>query len=87
MEAKSATRVRGYPDKQAEDIHTRWAWVEPSVWSERMLAAPQRASLDERPLIGEPYAGEPHLRFGGRGGATQCAFPTPINYLRNMQRT
>jgi RNA-directed DNA polymerase len=25
--------------KQAEDIRARWAWVEPSVWTERMLAA------------------------------------------------
>ena len=25
---------------------------------------------------GEPYAGKPHVRFGGRGGV---AIPTPIN--------
>ena len=25
--------------RQAEDIRARWAWVEPSVWTERMLAA------------------------------------------------
>ena len=24
---------------QEEDIRARWAWVEPSVWTERMLAA------------------------------------------------
>src|SRR6267154_194117 len=29
-----------------------------------------------KPATGEPYAGEPHVRFGGRGG--QKAFPTPI---------
>jgi len=27
---------------QAEDIRARWAWVEPSVWTDRMLAALQR---------------------------------------------
>ena len=25
--------------KQAGDIHARWPWVEPSVWTERMLTA------------------------------------------------
>ena len=29
-------------------------------------------------LTGEPYARDPHVRFGGRGGANQCAVPTPI---------
>ena len=29
-------------------------------------------------LTGEPDAGNLHVRFGGRGGATQCAVPTPI---------
>ncbi|MCG2682368.1 MAG: hypothetical protein L6306_02000, partial [Planctomycetales bacterium] len=28
---------------------------------------------------GEPDAGNPPVRFGGRGGRTQSAFPTPIN--------
>jgi len=25
------------PSKQAGDIHARWGWIEPSVWTERML--------------------------------------------------
>ena len=29
-----------------------------------------------KPSTGEPCAGKPHARFGGRGGLT--AFPTPI---------
>ena len=29
-----------------------------------------------KPTTGEPYAGEPHVRFGGRGGPKP--FPTPI---------
>jgi hypothetical protein len=31
-----------------------------------------------KPLTGEPCAGDPHARFGGRGGANQCAIPTSI---------
>ena len=31
-------------------------------------------------LTGEPDAGDPHVRFGGRGGAIQCVVPTPIAY-------
>ncbi|MFP4028556.1 MAG: group II intron reverse transcriptase/maturase [Candidatus Brocadiia bacterium] len=38
MEGKPA-RVPGQPDKQAGEIRARWAWVEPSVWTDRMLAA------------------------------------------------
>ena len=29
-------------------------------------------------LTGEPYAGDPHVRFGGGSDANQCAVPTPI---------
>ena len=29
-----------------------------------------------KPLTGEPCAGEPHARFGGRGG--RASFSTPI---------
>ncbi len=28
---------------------------------------------------GEPDAGDPPVRFGGRGAAIQCGFPTPMN--------
>jgi len=35
-------------------------------------------SLIETPLTGEPYAGNPPVRFGGRGGANP-AIPTPID--------
>jgi len=28
-----------------------------------------------KPTTGEPYAGEPHVRFGGRGGATPLPDP------------
>jgi hypothetical protein len=35
---------------------------------------------------GEPYAGEPPVRFGGRGGRTQSAVPTPINLFKLFLR-
>jgi len=31
-----------------------------------------------KPPTGEPDAGDPHVRFGGRGDANQCVIPTPI---------
>src|SRR5688572_3495670 len=34
--------------------------------------------FEVKPLTGEPDAGEPPVRFGGRGAANQCGFPTPI---------
>ena len=34
--------------------------------------------LEVKPSTGEPDAGNPPVRFGGRGGRTQSAFPTPI---------
>ncbi len=43
-------------------------------------------------LTGEPDAGDPHVRFGGRGGAIQCVVPTPITLgsyvilVRRMRR-
>src|ERR1043166_7290003 len=41
-----------------------------------------RQSPNQTPPTGEPDAGEPPVRFGGRGSATQCAVPTPINAVR-----
>jgi len=42
-------------------------------------------SLAETPLTGEPDAGEPPVRFGGRGGA-HPAIPTPILRCRDSAR-
>jgi hypothetical protein len=42
-------------------------------------------SLDEKPLTGEPDAGKPPVRFGGRGGANP-AIPTPIKTLGDRCR-
>jgi hypothetical protein len=37
------------------------------------------SSLRGKLLTGEPDAGDPHVRFGGRGGANHCAVPTPYH--------
>src|SRR5262245_26953383 len=34
-----------------------------------------------RPPTGEPDAGEPHVRFGGRGYRNQSTLPTPVIFL------
>src|SRR5260370_25524986 len=34
--------------------------------------------FEGKPLTGEPDAGDLLVRFGGRGAANQCGFPTPI---------
>src|ERR1035438_10212611 len=44
------------------------------VWNRALVLM---VSLAEKPLTGEPDAGNPPLRFGGRGGANP-AIPTPI---------
>src|SRR5579862_4436912 len=38
------------------------------------------------PLIGKPNAGDPLVRFGGRGGREQSAFPTPIKCAEGENR-
>jgi len=86
--------------KQERDTRQKWHWVEPSVWTDKMLTALERCAkgelwiifvistkpliimgfshypkpirnyvglLNEETISGEPYAGEPLVRFGGRG--------------------
>ena len=43
------------------------------------MPVPMRESM-----TGEPYAGEPHVRFGGRGGPEE-AIPTPIKILASLE--
>jgi hypothetical protein len=101
-EAVSAVLEAARREADARDPRP-WAWVEASVWTERMLAAlgngviggkaqcllrrtravhPARGLVCSAPIpmrtlpTGEPCAGEPLARFGGRGG--HKSFPTPI---------
>jgi hypothetical protein len=52
-----------------------------SVCSTPML---WRVSLEREPLTGEPDAGNPPVRFGGRGNAT--AFSLPLSKSRKVRR-
>jgi hypothetical protein len=69
--------------KQAEEIYARWPWVEYAVWTERMLTRLEQSepklciASHQRPPTGKPDAGNPPVRFGGRGGV-QTSIPTPI---------
>jgi hypothetical protein len=101
-------------DHEASLPHQEWSWIEPRIWTERMLAASHRGStaargasgpvrllcralafqlalrpcfgppvlLQVKPSTGEPDAGDPHVRFGGRGVRTQSHLPTPITRAR-----
>jgi len=51
------------------------------AWS---LPTPRRVNpLGGKPSTGGPDAGNPPVRFGGRGGRTRSAFPTPIRRTRS----
>jgi hypothetical protein len=39
-----------------------------------------------KPLTGEPYAGEPHVRFGGRGGES-LLYPYSKKTFRIAEKT
>ena len=54
---------------------TTWFAEQGRLRLETVLAP--MVSLAETPPTGEPDAGNPHVRFGGRGGANH-AIPTPI---------
>lgn len=62
--------------------HQRWP---NSYFAKLGLFSLEHAKVEEmspgrgKVLTGEPYAINPHVRFGGRGGANQCVVPTPIN--------
>src|SRR5213593_1222271 len=51
------------------------------MWVEVLAAAHElvrQSSQEVRPPTGEPDAGDPPVRFGGRGGRNQSSLPTPI---------
>ena len=50
-----------------------------SPWQQPMRR-PVNPFVSGEPPTGEPYAGDPHVRFGGRGRRTQSSLPTPIDY-------
>jgi RNA-directed DNA polymerase len=60
MDSQTEERPAQVPEMaiQAGDIRTRWAWVEPSVWTERMLTALEQGVKGGRwfSLIDQVYA-------------------------------
>ena len=69
------TGTRGRPHPLAKRLlHGAWA-----VLLRCSLCVSRQSVRTVTPSTGEPYAGDPPVRFGGRGGATQCAVPTPIS--------
>jgi hypothetical protein len=69
------TGTRGRPHPLAKRLlHGAWA-----VLLRCSLCVSHQSVRTVTPSTGEPYAGDPPVRFGGRGGATQCAVPTPIS--------
>lgn len=61
--------------KQAGDVRARWAWTEPAVWTERMLATLESGvkggqwfSLIDK-VFGEANLGQAFARVKGNGGA------------------
>ena len=65
-------------------------WSRSTTLAQRLLCQAWVVQLEYRPCLGpsiltevkpstgEPYAGDPHARFGGRGDRTQSVLPTPI---------
>ncbi len=62
--------------------HQRWPnayFAEQGLFNLKAAHALARQSSPEvKPSTGEPDAGDPPVRFGGRGGRNQSALPTPI---------
>ena len=86
--------------KQAGDIQARWAWVEPAVWTERMLTALCRAGAvqsGDGPRLGasvrEAVNHRPESRMreirtsGSEGGETgRTGLPYPYRMVRQFRK-
>ena len=83
----------GVPEKakQAGEIRDRWDWVEPSVWTERMLTALERGVKGGKwfSLVDKVYA-QPNLRAGFKkvktnGGAAGVDHQTIEMFERHLE--
>ena len=90
-EDRPAVVSRDKGAKQAGEIRERWKWVEPSVWTERMLTALERGVKGGKwfSLIDKVYA-LPNLRsaFGEvkrNGGAAGVDHQTVEMYERHLE--
>jgi len=90
-EDRPAEVFRDIGAKQAGEIRERWKWVEPSVWTERMLTALEKGVKGGKwfSLIDKVYA-LPNLRsaFGEvrrNGGAAGVDHQTVEMYERHLE--
>ncbi len=110
VERRAGRKVEGVKDRPTEDrpaavpagatqageIHARWAWVEPTVWTERMLAALEQGVRGGKwfSLMDKVYA-LPNLRAafrkvkanaGAAGGDRQTVTMVEQHLEANLER-
>ncbi len=77
--------------KQAGEVHARWAWTEPAVWTERMLTALERGikggvwfSLIDK-VYRLPNLRAAFARVKANGGAAGCDHQTIAMYEADLE--
>ena len=90
FETEFAEHSYGFrPGRGAKDALRRVDSLLKATWA-ALLGGGTRVDANNRsitnPLTGEPDAGDPPVRFGGRGGANP-AIPTPIPSKANYSAT
>ncbi len=92
-EGKLGTQPAGVPETatQAGEIRARWAWVEPSVWTERMLTALEQGVKGSKwySLMDKVYA-KPNLcsafeKVKANGGAAGVDHRTIEKYEQRLE--
>lgn len=90
MEDNSASVPDGAT--QAEEVRTRWAWAEPSVWTDRMLTALEQGVKGGVwfSLIDKVYAPDnlfaSYAKVASNGGAPGVDHVTVEDFTRNLTR-
>ena len=90
-ETQPATVPREAGAKQAGEVHARWAWTEPAVWTQRMLTALERGikggvwfSLIDK-VYSLPNLQSAFARVKANGGAAGCDHQTIAMYEADLE--
>lgn len=90
-ETQPATVSRRAGAKQAGEVHARWAWTEPAVWTDRMLTALERGikggvwfSLIDK-VYSLPNLRASFARVKANGGAAGCDHQTIAMYEADLE--
>ncbi len=90
-ETGPATVPRQAGAKQAGEVHARWAWTEPAVWTDRMLTALERGikggvwfSLIDK-VYRLPNLLSAFARVKANGGAAGCDHQTIAMYEADLE--